>query len=126
MLLVFIFRDEKKKTIGAERKVGGEKNSYNKNRLFCNVTPLRQTLDNSQQCKKLGSAGVGHTVVGQQQQRRKSSSSRYDFDEDFMRFVSLTCNLELQPEEVLGRGSFGTVIQGRYHGKNCIRFIAVI
>ena len=54
----------------------------------------------------------------QQQQRRKSSSSRYDFDEDFMRFVSLRCNLELEPEEILGRGSFGTVIQGRYHGEN--------
>jgi hypothetical protein len=51
--------------------------------------------------------------------RRKSSTSRFEFTDNFLLQLSLRCNnsVSLEPETVLGRGSFGTVIAGHHNGK---------
>jgi len=49
--------------------------------------------------------------------RRKSSASRYGFDEAFVELVARQCQLILETEDVLGRGSFGTVVGANYQGE---------
>jgi hypothetical protein len=50
--------------------------------------------------------------------RRKSSLTTYDLEPDFPSFVEKFCHSELQLdiEDLLGRGSFGTVLGATYKG----------
>jgi hypothetical protein len=58
--------------------------------------------------------------------RRKSSTSRFEFTDNFLLQLSLRCNnsVSLEPETVLGRGSFGTVIAGHHNGKEGTRILS--
>ncbi|CAG7727242.1 unnamed protein product [Allacma fusca] len=109
------FQSPKSNEAPGERSVPTPRRSSNFGEigLFRSVIPIPFTeqVDKNQNVSHSPAPTI--TALGA---RRKSSSSRYDFDEDFMRFVVVRCNLQLHPEEVLGRGSFGTVIQGNYHG----------
>lgn len=51
------------------------------------------------------------------QQRRCSAGAKYDLDENLIKLVARHWNLSLNPDELLGKGSFGTVIAGQYQGK---------
>ncbi|CAL8069828.1 unnamed protein product [Orchesella dallaii] len=48
--------------------------------------------------------------------QRCSSGTKYDLDEKLLNLVTMQWNLSLNPEELLGKGSFGTVVGGLYKG----------
>ncbi|ODN05153.1 Serine/threonine-protein kinase mos [Orchesella cincta] len=48
--------------------------------------------------------------------RKSSAGEKYDLDENLLSLVTMRWNLSLNPEELLGKGSFGTVVTGLYQG----------
>lgn len=50
-------------------------------------------------------------------ERRCSAAAKYDVDDNLIKLVALHWNLSLNPNELLGKGSFGTVVAGQYQGK---------
>lgn len=58
----------------------------------------------------------GDSIPPRSTVRRRSVGARYDLDDNLISQVATKWNLSLNPNELLGKGSFGTVIAGSFQG----------